>query len=103
MKSLGIFFVKVLLPIGAGWLLWQGAQRSFVSKSRYELRASSTIESVQPIRKKEHELTAAELIVPRGTEINSPVEQKHQPSTSPKDVATSLVTLGWGARITETP
>ena len=102
MKSLGIFFVKFLLLIGAGWLLWHGVQQAQTYGSRGAELSLPSIEEVSTIHRVERERTAEERIVPQGTETIDAVAQETQPSTSPKDEAISVVTLGWGYRVTET-
>lgn len=102
MKSLGLFFVKIVLPIGASWLLWQGVERAQSYVPRAGHGSSSAIETLTPIPSIKNERAAEERFVPKGTETIDPVAQDKQPSASPKDAAASVVTLGWGYRVTET-
>lgn len=101
MKSISAIVLKIILPLGAGFLLWQGAR--MVSPSVYGSTSSiaPAVEDTQSISSSKQELVGRVSIVPQGTEALEPVQRLRKTSVSPKDRAASVVTLGWGYRTTE--
>lgn len=104
MKSITLTFIKFILPLGLGLVLWQGGRLAnsigpLGPKQSNEQSYKSALNSHSEAS--EFHITWKKGIDSAAALTNSP-EFESQTTTSPKDRAPSMVTLGWGVTLTET-
>jgi len=103
MKSSTLTFITFILPLGLGLVFWQGQN---LLDSIGPLGPQKTATSLGISTDRHHEDESFDITWKKGTNtaaaLVDPIKYESETSTSPKDRAPSMVTLGWGVTLTET-
>ena len=103
MKTIKLTFIKFILPLGLGLVLWQGGRlANSIGPLGPQGSKGATINSNLNNRSEasEFHITWKKGVDTAAAFVDSP-EYDSQTSTSPKDRVPSMVTLGWGVSLTE--